>query len=185
MKTPEISTVKEHIAWSYANLARADAALKEGVVNYKVRHHMIRAKLYKGLVNGHMSMRSLYHDERLKMMVPQACYYCGRSEQLCVDHLIPRIKGGSNDADNLIWSCRSCNASKQGRDMLEWMKTKNIFPPILLLRRYIKIVARFCERENILDCSLSQTSELDLPFNLILLPYKYPPLNDLKLWILP
>ena len=29
--------------------------------------------------------------------------------------------------------------------MLEWMKRKNVFPAILLLRRYLKLVARYCD----------------------------------------
>lgn len=135
---PEILTVKEHIAWSYANLARAHAALQEGSEKYKQVHHIIRSKLFQGLVSGKMNMRSLYDDERMKMTVPQACCYCGNINKLSVDHLIPRIKGGSDESDNLIWACNSCNSSKQGRDMLQWMHDKNRFPSVLLLRRYLK-----------------------------------------------
>lgn len=129
-----ITTVREQIAWSYANLARADKALKDGVEKYGRIHHMIRAKLYKGLKEQTMSMTSLYKDERLKMIVPQACYYCGSTSKLSVDHLIPRIKGCSDESDNLIWACRSCNSSKRDRDMLKWMLDKKSFPSILLLQ---------------------------------------------------
>ena len=52
---------------------------------------MVRNKLYHGLLSGTMSMRSLYDDERLKMTMPQACYYCGSTVALSVDHLIPRL----------------------------------------------------------------------------------------------
>lgn len=182
---PEIRIVKEHIAWSYANLARADAALKEGVTRYKPIHHIIRAKLFHGLVSGKMSMRSLYDDERLKMIVPQACYYCGSVQRLAVDHLIPRLKGGPDAADNLIWACRSCNSSKQGRDMLQWMNTKGMFPAVLLLRRYLKIVARYCEQAQLMETILHEACAQALPFDLALLPYQYPPLTDMRLWVYP
>ncbi len=142
MPVPVPNTVREQIAWSYANLARAHAALELGVQAYQAVHHMIRARLYRGLVSGKMSMRSLYDDERLKMVVPQACCYCGSGGPLTVDHLIPRVRGGADEADNLVWACRSCNSSKHGRDMLEWATAKGFFPSILLLRRYLKIVAR-------------------------------------------
>jgi 5-methylcytosine-specific restriction endonuclease McrA len=109
MASPKIETVREQIAWSYANLARADAALKENATKYSKTHYMIRSKLYRGLVSGDMSMRSLYDDERLKMTLPQACCYCGATSNLSVDHLIPRVKGGPDESDNLILACRTCN----------------------------------------------------------------------------
>ena len=111
MALPTIITIREHIAWSYANLARADAALEDGAMEYQRVHHIIRQRLYSGLVSGRMSMRSLYQDERLKMTMPQACYYCGSLDDLAVDHLIPRIKGGADESDNLIWACRCCRPS--------------------------------------------------------------------------
>jgi len=181
----EIITVRQHIAWSYANLARADKALQDGAEKYEMIHHMIRAKLNKGLREQTMSMASLYQDERLKMTLPQACYYCGSTTKLSVDHLIPRIKGGADESDNLIWACRSCNSSKRDRDMLKWMIDKNSFPSILLLRRYLKIVMRYCESNEILDLELAEALKQDLPFDLSILPQNYPPLKELKLWVYP
>ncbi|MDF7826249.1 HNH endonuclease [Pontiellaceae bacterium B12227] len=181
----EIITVRDHIAWSYANLARADAALSKGAEKYSRLHHMIRAKLFKGLREQTMQMSSIYKDERLKMTLPQACYYCGDDENLAVDHLIPRIKGGRDEADNLIWACRSCNSSKRDKDMLSWLLDKDDFPSILLLRRYIKLVARYCESKNLLDEKLEEVLKTNLPFSLERLPYTFPPLQDLKLWIYP
>ncbi len=89
MAAPTITTVRERIAWCYANLARADAALEEGADRYRRVHHIIRNKLYHGLVSGKMSMRSLYDDERLKMTAPQACYYCGSRVNLVLHRRPP------------------------------------------------------------------------------------------------
>lgn len=185
MAIPIPETVREQIAWSYANLARAHAALDDRVTKYKVVHHVIRSKLYYGLLSGKMSMRSLFDDERLKMTAPQACYYCGAKDTLAVDHLVPRIRGGPDEADNLIWACRACNSSKQGRDMLAWANSKGFFPSVLLLRRYLKIVARFCEENGYMDMDLPHSTVADLPFDVSLLPTKFPPLAELKLWIQP
>ena len=184
-RKPQIETVRDHIAWSYANLARAHAALRDGVTAYQRIHHIIRNKIFHGLVNGSMKMRPLYDDERVKMVFPRACCYCGAIERLSIDHLIPRMRGGAHDADNLVWACRSCNSSKQGHDMLEWMKQKRSFPSILLLRRYVKLVARYCDEQGLLSTPLLEALQQPLPFALSLLPHSFPPLTELRLWVPP
>ena len=183
MALPKPKTVREQIAWSYANLARADAALEEGARKYRQLHHIIRNKLYHGLVSGKMFMRPIYDDEKVKMTVPKACSYCGSRLNLAVDHLIPKIRGGADVQDNLILACRSCNSSKGGRDMLEWARSKGFFPSVLLLRRYLKNVTRFCEKRRYMDMELSQITEVDVPFDVHLLPTKFPPLTELKRWV--
>lgn len=77
MPGPQIETVRQHIAWSYANLARAHAAVEAGFESYGRTHHMIRSRLYKGLTTNAMKMRTLYDDEKVKLTHPQACCYCG------------------------------------------------------------------------------------------------------------
>ena len=185
MAIPVPTTVREQIAWSYANLARAHAALEDGVKKHKVIHHIIRNRMYHGLLSGKIAMRCLYDDERLKMTAPQACYYCGHRDKLTVDHLVPLVRGGPDEADNLIWACRSCNSSKHGRDMLVWANSKGFFPSILLLRRYIKVVARFCEENGHMDTNLDNFQQLKAPFDVRLLPTKFPPLPELTLCVEP
>jgi len=179
---PPIRTVREHIAWSYANLGRAHAAVQHQCEAYGAIHHIIRSKLYGGLTTGKITMRSLYDDERVKMTAPRVCCYCGEaSDHLAIDHLIPKIKGGEDEAGNLVLACRTCNGSKQGRDLLEWMTSKQRFPPLLVLRRYIKIVAGYCESHDLMERELADVAKLDLPFDLALLPYQFPPLSELRL----
>lgn len=46
------------------------------------------------------------------------CVYCGESfprEQLTLDHVQPRMRGGDNSPGNLVSACRACNARKAGR----------------------------------------------------------------------
>ena len=43
------------------------------------------------------------------------CGYCGSvidSDKCTVDHLVPKIRGGSNQVENLVLACKSCNTSK-------------------------------------------------------------------------
>jgi 5-methylcytosine-specific restriction endonuclease McrA len=44
------------------------------------------------------------------------CVICGSTENLQIDHIIPVISNGTNDADNLQVLCKACNTSK-GADM--------------------------------------------------------------------
>ena len=115
----EISSIGELLHWSYANLAMAHQAVTSGAKKHGRTQYMVRARLYKGLRAQRLSIGPLADDERLKMVLPQACCYCGSSNDLTVDHLIPTKRGGANAGDNLVWACRSCNSSKGARDALE------------------------------------------------------------------
>ena len=179
MAVPQIETVRQHIAWSYANLARAHAALDSGVHSYGRIHHMIRSRLFKGLSSGTMDMRTLYDDEKVKLNYPQSCCYCGITESLGVDHLIPKIKGGRDSCDNLVWACKSYNSSKRDGDLLDWCGKKGTFPSVLLLRRYTKLVARYCHEHALLDCQLADALKITLVFKIQLLPYSFPALDTL------
>lgn len=44
-----------------------------------------------------------------------ACRYCGSGDDLTVDHVVPRCRGGSDRLENLVVACRSCNSRKGGR----------------------------------------------------------------------
>lgn len=40
------------------------------------------------------------------------CVYCGNKQQLTLDHLVPKSKGGRTSWDNLVTACQRCNAQK-------------------------------------------------------------------------
>lgn len=48
------------------------------------------------------------------------CVYCFGPAQTR-DHVIPRGRPGWNDPANIVWACRSCNASKAQRTPDEWL----------------------------------------------------------------
>ena len=54
-----------------------------------------------------------------------ACAYCGASVEdgsiLTLDHIKPYSKGGSNEAKNLITSCRKCNSSRGVRPLKQFI----------------------------------------------------------------
>ncbi|GAB4343970.1 MAG: HNH endonuclease [Flammeovirgaceae bacterium] len=40
------------------------------------------------------------------------CVYCGSNEDLTLDHVLPRSRGGTSTWSNLVTACRSCNSKK-------------------------------------------------------------------------
>jgi 5-methylcytosine-specific restriction endonuclease McrA len=47
-----------------------------------------------------------------------ACQYCGeRTNNLTIDHVIPRHMGGDHSWDNLVTACSTCNHRKGGRTL--------------------------------------------------------------------
>lgn len=182
---PPLITVRDHVAWAYANLARAHAALKDGAMSYRPVHHMIRARLFKGLTTGTMSIRSMFDDEREKLLGPRCCEHCGSTENLSVDHLFARSRSGSDDPQNLVLACKNCNSSKGAKDLLVWSAAANRFPSILILRRYLKIVVSELEKNSLMDKSILDNSLSDLPFDIKNLPFTYPPLQELQIAVAP
>jgi hypothetical protein len=112
-------------------------------------------------------------DERLNIVSPQSCCYCGSKEHLAADHLIPRKKGGANAGDNVVWACRPCNSSTGAMDALEWLAKRQDFPPLLLLRHYLKLAIEMSITKGIMDTPLSEAPEV--PFTLSTIPLNYPP----------
>ena len=175
------STVGELLHWSYANLAMAHSAISANAEGYGRIQFMIRAKLYKGLNAGTMNIGPLADDERLKMILPQACCYCASHEHLSIDHLIPTKKGGANSGENLVWACRTCNSSKCATDALDWLSRREQFPPLLLLRRYLKIAIELCRERDLMKTTIEDAPEL--PFSLAAVPLVFPKPSQLTMWV--
>ena len=55
------------------------------------------------------------------------CAYCGYKENLTIDHVVPRSKGGGDFATNVICSCKSCNNAKGRTAVMEWYEKQDFF----------------------------------------------------------
>jgi len=49
------------------------------------------------------------------------CAYCGSTEDLTIDHIVPLSRGGAHSFDNLTVACGTCNNSKGAKKLIEWM----------------------------------------------------------------
>lgn len=180
-KKKEINTVREQIYWAYVNLAMAHSAVSKGQNKYGMIHFMIRSKLYKGLNDGSMNIRTILDDEKIKLELGHRCNYCGAIEKLSIDHILPKTLGGPESADNFVYACQSCNSSKGKKDLIEWMVSRNQFLPLMLIRRYLKLVYSYCDSHDLMDKALVELETMELPFRIDLLPIDYPQPCELKL----
>lgn len=69
-------------------------------------------------------IRKMYRREvpfsRKNIMIRDSfvCQYCGREHapaDLTLDHVIPKVQGGTNEWSNVVACCRNCNVHKGGR----------------------------------------------------------------------
>lgn len=56
----------------------------------------------------------------IQILEGDPCAYCGGPMEE-VDHIVPVKHDGTNDWDNLAATCKSCNASKYTRSLLEYL----------------------------------------------------------------
>jgi hypothetical protein len=55
------------------------------------------------------------------------CAYCDIGGKNTVDHVLPLIHGGLDQADNVAPSCKSCNSSKRDRPVETWYRRQPFF----------------------------------------------------------
>ena len=63
------------------------------------------------------------------------CAYCGSTDNLTIDHIVPRSKGGPDFTKNCLCACHSCNQDKSHTPWEEWYSSQEFFS----MRRYNKI----------------------------------------------
>lgn len=175
-------TLKEHLFYAYANLAMAHTAIEKKQIKFDRFNYMIRAKLYKGLLTGQMNVGTLFDDEKIKLSHGTKCNYCNSTEQLALDHILAQKLGGKDNGDNLIYACKTCNSSKGKKDLMEWMIFREEeFLPLMIIRRYLKLVIIYCQENNLMDLKISEIELDKVPFRVLLIPVKYPTPDKLRL----
>lgn len=180
-KDKEFDTIGDWFFWCYSNLSMAHSAKRDGKEKYEPFHHMIKNKMYNELRNGKKQIASFFEDERVKLE-NHCCFYCGSTEDLTLDHLIPRESGGSDSGDNIVFACQSCNSSKSDNNLITFYSEKGELPPLLVLRKYLKIVYQFLKENDLLEKPYVDMKKL-LPekYNLELPAGTWPEPKDLRL----
>jgi hypothetical protein len=56
------------------------------------------------------------------------CAYCGcQPEKITLDHIVPKVKGGTTERTNLVPACPSCNVAKNHCDVWAWYRAQSHF----------------------------------------------------------
>lgn len=68
----------------------------------------------------------------IRASLPQVCVRCGTTEILTLDHIIPRVYGGTNERENFQILCLLCNRLKSRSEVRHWNLKKNMLKGQLL-----------------------------------------------------
>ena len=68
-----------------------------------------------------MTRKSIGVKTRADVLASGQCSSCGSSDDLVVDHVIPIVRGGSSERNNLQCLCAACNRAKGRMTMDEFM----------------------------------------------------------------
>ena len=63
--------------------------------------------------------------KELKKIYSSPCFYCGSTNSIHADHIIPISKGGRHSIGNLLPACAKCNMSKGSKLLIEWRGRKS------------------------------------------------------------
>ena len=55
------------------------------------------------------------------------CAYCGSEENITIDHVLARSKGGLDTTKNMVCCCHSCNQDKAQEAWEEWYFSQDFF----------------------------------------------------------
>ena len=55
------------------------------------------------------------------------CAYCGDDNDLTIDHVVPRSKGGADFTRNVVCCCKACNQDKGQTPWEEWYFSQEFF----------------------------------------------------------
>lgn len=113
------SRIAKAVEWGRKNKERRKVIKDKWRAKNKERTNFLtRRYLYrrKNAVGSH----SPEELNRLFDMFQGNCAYCIGGKATTVDHIVPLTKGGTNNIDNLVPCCRSCNSSKGNKFIGDW-----------------------------------------------------------------
>lgn len=146
MPHASVKTIRDLIYWEYAKLI-AGSTLGDRK-NYGFVMHT-----YHRLKEGTSHPSAILRENKMLIEGDKVCAYCQKAtDDLEWEHIIPKAKIVIDTIDNQVLACRSCNASKGGRDPFEWYGLECRYEiPRLVLGKYLKLIYDIHEKQGTLD----------------------------------
>jgi hypothetical protein len=153
MPTKYVKSIHDEILFEYAKLISRSAL-------GKLEWGFITSRFFK-LKSGEIKISDTIREWETEQSLPKECVFCGSSENLSTDHLIPKNRGGDNSADNLVLACKSCNSSRGDKGIFEWLglKRKDELHR-LVAGKYLKQLLRIHEENGSLDVTREELTTL-------------------------
>ena len=149
-----VHTIREELLYEYAKLISRSAF--RGQINYR-----FVSDRFKALRDGEITISGTIREWQREHQLPKACVFCGATENLEIDHLIPRSRGGLGEADNVVWSCQPCNITRGNKGVFQWLglKKKDSLHR-LVAGKYLKKLFEMHETKGTLDIDLASIKNL-------------------------
>jgi hypothetical protein len=112
-----VKTIREEILYEYAKLISRSAF--GGELNYG-----FITDRFKALRDERITVSGTIREWQREQELPRVCVFCGADHDLQADHLIPRSRGGPDEADNMVLTCRTCNDSRGNKGVFGWLGLK-------------------------------------------------------------
>jgi len=146
MPPSAVKTIKDLIFYQYAKIIAASSGIHG--------HGFIMSRM-KSLASGKIKMSAALSELKMQMRCNEnCCEYCTSKENLSWDHLIPRVKNGSDTAENHVLACRVCNSSKGRKGLYEWygIERKDELPR-LVAGKYLKLLYEIHDSKGTLNAT--------------------------------
>ena len=63
--------------------------------------------------------------KEIQRLLSAPCAYCGVTENITVDHVVPLARGGDHTIGNFLPACKTCNSRKRDSFITEWRKRES------------------------------------------------------------
>jgi HNH endonuclease len=154
MPPPAVRTIRDLIYWQYAKIISESAGAGK-------KQYAFVMNRFKKLQSGEIEWSGTIREYVREREMPNQCIYCASTEQISLDHLVPRSRGGTDDEDNVVMACRACNSSKGDRGVYEWFKLDRRYEvPRIVEGKYLKLLFKLHEQRGTLDVDRAGLEEL-------------------------
>jgi hypothetical protein len=149
-----VRTIREELQYEYAKL------ISRSAFDGKLEYAFITDR-FKALTSGTITISGTIREWEVESELPRVCVFCGSPENLQQDHLVPRSRGGRDAADNMVWTCRTCNTTRGDKGIFEWLglEQKDKLHR-LVAGKYLKELFDLHERKGTLDIDKSNITQL-------------------------